>query len=56
MHLIVIAVPIASIPEDGNTVHAANETTEPAVKMDVIGRAHVQAEQKGKMQLEFQTL
>ena len=55
MNLIVIDVRIASVLEDGNTVHAVNESTEPEDKMDVIGRAHVQAEQEGKMKRKFQT-
>ena len=55
MNLIVIVVRIASVLEDGSTVHAANESTEAEDKMDVRGRAHVQAEQEGKMKRKSQT-
>ena len=55
MNLIVIVVRIASFLKDGSTVHGANETTEPEDKMNVIGCAHVQAEQEGKMKRRSQT-
>ena len=55
MNLIVIVVQIAGVLEDGSTVHAANVFIEPEDKMDVIGRAHVQAEQECKMKRKSQT-
>ena len=55
MNLIVIVVRIANVLVDGSTIHVANESTEPEDKMDVIGRAHVQAEQEGKMKRKSRT-